>query len=528
MRLWKTPSFLQTVAEETNREILEKGVSPASSRKLSGEQKQLLISTIQNLAQSLCLPENLQRAKEKIRNICKKGSLAEISQSLRAKIRCGNNTSKSHSLYASIYGAMLITKEHLFLKTESPDHDPFERLSLANVASSAYDYYRHRFEEKVAKRKSHLRELNEFVVTNKTKGFSEWGKSAYLQILSHDIAYDQLQEGFRLPSIAMSKTAISSKPYEYEVAKVLHNRNGLVAYLLTCTQNENPPLLIFQGTDQENLSQWEETIVNTKARGESAYGDAEHKAVTKLLRGQKAIAAGHSLGGLIARSAVINYQKDFAEGFTFNSPHSNKALYKQWRDSETPATITNIVNSRDKIAKIGGRIGIGSVYLAKGAKAQKELNKAERQSFYHSDKVLLDSSAEIKMQEQRTFNAIVHMVKDLILRCIAGCKKLMTWVIGSNTGLYLAFDKYYNPWMKGLLSLRDQELESGSKNNSRLAVDSIELTSKNHKPLLDRTPTETEQESFSDIKKSADNLFSLFAQNQDMLPSFPSSGSITS
>ncbi|MEI6790350.1 MAG: hypothetical protein WCK42_04125 [Myxococcaceae bacterium] len=177
----------------------------------------------------------------------------------------------------------------------------------------------------------------------------------YLEHLSHQIAYQELEVGRLLPA--------RTKGNFYKVTQVFKNKEGLVAYGLESQSKKEPPILLFQGTDPENTAQLHLDIA--KEIGEPAITAAQEELRIWLEKYPGATLTGHSLGGAKAQKLATLYPKLIGAVITFCSPGLTQETASQFSKSVIanpkgwdPITVRHYVAEHDLVSIKGGETHI--------------------------------------------------------------------------------------------------------------------------------------------------------------------------
>ena len=142
------------------------------------------------------------------------------------------------------------------------------------------------------------------------------------QILAHQFAYSKTIIEMET-SVSLPINESSSARAVFVVDKVFENNYGLKVVALKCPDNEQaPPILVFQGTDQRNKFHM---LTNTDLHlGRRCIEQSEDllDQIDNWLAQQnkKAILTGHSLGGMLCQRVAARYVDRVQKVITYNSP----------------------------------------------------------------------------------------------------------------------------------------------------------------------------------------------------------------
>ncbi len=128
--------------------------------------------------------------------------------------------------------------------------------------------------------------------------------------------------------------------HNYRVTHYIDNREtGLTAYGLASTSGKNPKML-FRGSDDG--ADWKNSISDKVTSGLKWGGFTQFeqnkaeigKALTELSQSnQRVELSGHSLGGILAQEAAVEFTDKISAVTTYNSPGFTDAEVKKYMDN---------------------------------------------------------------------------------------------------------------------------------------------------------------------------------------------------
>jgi pimeloyl-ACP methyl ester carboxylesterase len=180
----------------------------------------------------------------------------------------------------------------------------------------------------------------------------------------------------------LSKAIIYSSPTDesvldflnatsYSIDRVFDDRvTDLQAWGLASLDPDNPPVLVFRGTDSALDNQ---TNLDPRGVGFSQF-EANQEAIgnwlaqigqdtTKNPNGLQPDVTGHSLGGALTQLAAVAFPNAIGEAVTFNAPGIDRATADSFDPSGTSLQITHYVVSGDLVSLAGDAFLPGTVYL---------------------------------------------------------------------------------------------------------------------------------------------------------------------
>lgn len=166
----------------------------------------------------------------------------------------------------------------------------------------------------------------------------------YLEYLSHEIAYQDLQKGMILPG--------SSANTHYEVDRVFKNSDGLIAYGLKSSSPKEKPILLFQGTDPENIAHLH--LDTDSDIGKEAILGSQNQLSTWLEENPQAILTGHSLGGTMAQQLAARNPENIKSVVTFCAPgvsQETAALFT--KNSPKNLDVRHYITTKDPVPWFG-------------------------------------------------------------------------------------------------------------------------------------------------------------------------------
>jgi hypothetical protein len=182
-------------------------------------------------------------------------------------------------------------------------------------------------------------------------------KEIYQQILAQELVYCNLRDGYLVPP------SLSFDCPHYKVAKTIQFPKGLKALILTPLQGNEPPLVLFRGTDPKNYHNLIDDLgTSIGTINFSRYRMPLQKELATLAsKFGRVVIAGHSYGGAMAQIVTAQFPRLITSCTTYNAPGVGDKVIQTFSQniatlptSLAPPKIASYRHAKDIVSLVGG------------------------------------------------------------------------------------------------------------------------------------------------------------------------------